>query len=131
MRSIMTLAAGSLVVACASYPLPVQRLADAQAATRSAEDTGAANVPQANLHLRLAQESIAKAKSLIDGGDNKRADFLLIRAKADAELALGEAREQQAATQASNALDQISQLRGDNNAATYSVTTTTTTEKKP
>jgi hypothetical protein len=49
---------------------------------------------------------MAKAKSLMSDGDNKEADSLLIRSKADSELALALAREQAAAIDAQKAMDQ-------------------------
>ncbi len=83
-----------LVSACgASYAPPAQRLADAQSAERSATELGANAVPSAQLSLRLAQEQIAQAQKAMKEGDNVRADSLLIRAKADAELAVAQARE--------------------------------------
>lgn len=84
------------LAACApSYAAPVQRMADAQAAYRAAKEAGADKDPQALLHLKLAEEQFAKAKTLLDAEENRRADFLLIRSKADAELALAIAQEQE------------------------------------
>ena len=82
------------VWACgASMPPPTQRMADAQAAERSARELGANDVPKAQLSLRLANDQIAQAQKAITAGDNETADSLLIRAKADAELAVAQARE--------------------------------------
>ncbi len=81
-------------VACgASFPPPTQRMADAQSAERSATELGANNVPAARLSVKLAQDQITQAQQAMTEGDNKRADGLLIRAKADAELAIAQARE--------------------------------------
>ncbi len=77
----------------ASFAPPTQRLADAQSAERSASELGANSVPAAQLSLKLAQDQIAQAQKAITDGDNVRADSLLIRAKADAELAIAQARE--------------------------------------
>jgi hypothetical protein len=68
---------------------------------------GADNAPQAALHLKLAQEELAQAKSLMNDGNNKRADYVLIRAKADAELALALAKEASAQAAAKKAADQL------------------------
>jgi hypothetical protein len=85
---------GPLLGACgASLPPPTQRLADAQSATRSARELGANNEPAAQLSLKLADEQISQAQQAIANGDNKRAESLLVRAKADAELAVAQARE--------------------------------------
>jgi hypothetical protein len=80
-------------LACASYPAPQQHMADSVAAVRGAEEVGAADQPQAALNLKLAQEEVARAKSLLDDGKNEQADFMTLRAKADADLALSLARE--------------------------------------
>jgi hypothetical protein len=85
---------GSLLGACgASLPPPTQRLADAQSATRSARELGANSEPAAQLSLKLADEQISQAQQAIAKGDNQRAESLLVRAKADAELAVAQARE--------------------------------------
>ncbi|HEX7604832.1 MAG TPA: DUF4398 domain-containing protein [Polyangiaceae bacterium] len=97
-RAIGTLVAMSpLIWACgATFPVPTQRMADAQSAERSALELGASTEPQAQLSLGLAQEQMAQARKAIADGDNERADALLIRANADAELAIAIARERNA-----------------------------------
>ena len=107
MRKMCLVLIASCALACgASYPAPTQRMADAQSAERSAREVGAESQPKAELHLKLAQEQIAAANRLIADGDNERATFVLARAKADAELALALAREQNARTEAQRAVDQ-------------------------
>lgn len=93
-RSIVFLASlPALLAACGgSFPPPTQRMADAQSAERSARELGADAEPRAQLSLKLAQDQIAAAQKAITAGDNQRADSLLIRAKADAELAVAQAR---------------------------------------
>ena len=95
MRTLVgTIVIGALAVACGgSFPAPTQPMADAESAERSARELGADKEPGAQLHLRLAQEQIAEAKEMVEQGDNERAAQLLVRAKADAELALSLARE--------------------------------------
>jgi hypothetical protein len=56
--------------------------------------------------VKLAEEQMSKAKTLISDGDNKEADSLLIRSKADSELALALAREQSANVATQQATDQ-------------------------
>jgi hypothetical protein len=98
--------AGMCVIAasaCASAPEPTERLVAAQSAMRAAKEVGTSGVPQAQLHAQLAQEQLEKAERLIKDGDNERAERLLQRATADAELALAMSRQaaaQQAADQA-------------------------------
>ncbi len=101
------LAITPLVSACtASFPPPTQRMADAESAERSAREVGADSQPDAKLEVKLADEQIARAKGLVAAGENQRADFVLMRARADAELALGLAREQNARAETQKALEQ-------------------------
>jgi hypothetical protein len=97
--------------ACGGAPPPNDKLMASVAAARSAREVGAENAPQAALHLKLADEEIAKAKALIKDGDNQRAEYTLIRAKADAELALSLAKEATAKAEAQQAEDQIKSLQ--------------------
>ena len=106
MKKIVTIltALAPLVWACGgSFPVPTQRLADAQSAERSATELGANSEPGAQLHLKLAQEQIGQAQAAMKADDNQKADSLLIRAKADAELALALAKEKNAKTEAEKA----------------------------
>ncbi len=107
MRKSITLLIATLPFAwaCASFPAPTQRMADAESATRSAREVGADNQPVARLEVKLADEQIAHAKVLITNGDNKRADLVLMRARADAELALALAREQNAGVETQKAVE--------------------------
>ena len=96
----------------ASFPVPTQRMADAQSAERS--ELGANNEPEAQLSLRLAQDQIAMAKTAINDGDNQRADSLLIRAKADAELAVVKARDKGAKIDVQKAVDDSAAQKATN-----------------
>ncbi len=83
----------ALISACASYPRPEENLANSMAAARGASEAGAAEVPEAQLQLKLAQEEIDTAKSLMKDEEYERADYMTLRAYYDAELALALARE--------------------------------------
>jgi hypothetical protein len=99
---------GVTLLACgcgASFPVPAQKLADAESAHRSARELGADKKTDAQLNLKLAEEEIASAKEQIKAGENRRAEFILLRAKADAELALALAREHDAKTETVKAID--------------------------
>jgi hypothetical protein len=100
-----TCAATLLLGACASFPAPTQRMADAESAHRAAIEVGAATEPAAELHVKLAEEQMAQAKIRINDGDNRTADSLLIRSKADSELALALAREHGAKVDTQRAVD--------------------------
>jgi hypothetical protein len=90
-----------------SYPVPTQAMADAESAERSATELGAANEPQGQLHLRLADEQLGQAKRAVARQDNERAASLLIRSKADSELAIAIARAQNAKVEAQKASEQL------------------------
>jgi hypothetical protein len=95
-----------LVSGCgASFPVPTQKLADAESASRAARELGADKKTAAQLNLKLADEEIEAAKAQIKAGDNRRADFILLRAKADAELALALSREHDAKVETVKAVD--------------------------
>ncbi len=114
MRTIL-LSIPIVCVACgASYPAPTQRMADAMSAERSAEEVGAAKDPQGQLHLNLAQEQITQAKGLMASNDNRRAEFVLVRAKGDAELALALAKAVNAKAEAQQAMDKANALQQQN-----------------
>jgi hypothetical protein len=98
----------------ASYPPPTQQMADVQAADRSAVELGAQANPKAQLHLKLAEEQLALAKTAMDDDDNEVATSLLGRAKADAELAIALTREEKAKTSAHKAVDQSNAARSTN-----------------
>jgi hypothetical protein len=113
--AISTMITGGLalaVAACGSYPPPTERMASSEAAIRGAQEVGSGSVPAAALSVKLAQEEVQKAKQLMQDGDNRRAELVLMRAQADAELALAQAREMQAKTDAAAALEQVKSMRG-------------------
>jgi len=97
-----------------TYPAPTQQLADVQAASRSANELGALNNPQAQLYLKLADDQLREAKLAVANDDNMSADRLLKRAKVDAELALALTRDGTAKTEASAAIVTSNENRSDN-----------------
>lgn len=104
-----------LAVGCgASAGVPVQKLADAEAANRSARELGADKQTAAQLNLKLADEEIASAKAAIKDGDNRRAEYLLLRAKADAELAVALAHEQNAKTETGKVVESANEKQKAN-----------------
>lgn len=86
-----------LCAACAGVQKPTDQLVSAQAAIRAADEVGAEKVPQAQLHAKLAKEQLDHANKLIEDGDNAEAERVLLRAKADAELAVALSRKADAA----------------------------------
>jgi len=96
---------------CASAPVPSDRVAASEASIRAAEEVGAPGVPPAALHLQLAREQVEVARELIRQHRNERARYMLLRAEADAELALSLAREHAVQADAQRALDQVHGLQ--------------------
>ena len=95
MRSILGWTAVGISIAavmgmagCAGTPVPNSKVASSEAAIRAAQETGSRGVPQAALHLKLAEEQLQSAKALIRDNNNQRAEYVLMRAQADAELAI-------------------------------------------
>ena len=76
------------IAGCASTPVPNAKIASSEGAIRAAQETGSRNIPKAALHLKLAEEQLQSAKILIRDNDNNRAEYVLMRAQADAELAI-------------------------------------------
>jgi hypothetical protein len=70
----------------ASTPPPNDQFAAAQADVGRAQAGGAPDVPDAMLHLQLAQEDLQRAKQLM-GTDNDRAASLCAVARSEAQLA--------------------------------------------
>jgi Domain of unknown function (DUF4398) len=70
-----------------TVPPPNDAWAAAQQDVGRAESGGAPAVPDAKLHLQLAEEDLQRAKQLI-GQDNARATTLTDLARAEAQLAL-------------------------------------------
>ena len=89
----------------ASFPVPAQKLADAESANRSARELGADKKTAAQLNLQMSDEEIKAAKDQIKAGENRRAEYTLMRAKVDAELALSLARETDAKIETVKAID--------------------------
>lgn len=97
--------------ACASFPPPTERLTTTEAAIRGASEVGAAQIPRAALHLKLAEEQTEKARRLMQDGYNERAEFTLKRAQADAELAIALAKERATVDKAEAAKAKTEQLK--------------------
>lgn len=117
MKTLIYTAGSTLLLAlgCAgSYPPPTQQMADVQSANRSATELGAQSNPNAQLHLKLAEEQLHQAKLAMDQDDNQNAERLLTRAKADAELAVALTRDASAQSLAGKAVDQSNAERSNN-----------------
>jgi hypothetical protein len=96
---------------CASAPL---RTEASTSGIRAAEEVGAADVPQASLHLQLAKEELELAKALSKKNEKDKAASMLMRAEADAELAVALSREDAENSEAREAVERVRKLRQDN-----------------
>ena len=96
---------------CASAPL---RTEASSSGIRAAEEVGAAKVPQASLHLQLAKEELELAKGLAEKGEKEKAASMVLRAEADAELAVMLSHGDAEKLEAEEAMDRARQLRQDN-----------------
>lgn len=113
MRPVLALSFALLAVsACATAALPPERLASSEAAIRSADEVGASKLPQAALHLKLAQEELAQAKQYAKDGDAARAELFLQRSDADSELAMSLTREEEAKVEADKAHAAVLTIQG-------------------
>jgi hypothetical protein len=94
-----------------SYPPPNDEWAAAQGDVGRAQSSGAPNVPDAKLHLQLAQEDLQTSKGLI-GQDNLRATDLVAAARVEAQLAQSLAKQQQAEEEARKAQADLAKAKG-------------------
>jgi len=98
-------------VACGGPPVPQDQLTASQAAISAAEVGGTPGDPQAALLVKKAKDQIVEAKKLIEDGNNHRAEMVLLRAEADAQLALAIAQELATRNEADTAEKQVQELR--------------------
>jgi len=113
---IQSMVGAALLTGCATASVPQERIIASQSAVRAAEEVGAEKVPSAALHLQLAREGIQQAQRLIKQKENNRAGYALMRAEADAELAVALARESPLRDDAQQALEKLQNLKQSNTA---------------
>ena len=101
----------ALLLACGAAPRPEARMASSEGAIRGAQEAGAHSVPAATLYLKLAEEEREKAIALVKDDQNHRADYMLARSEADAELAVAIARAARAEAEATRAAEQVQDLK--------------------
>jgi regulator of protease activity HflC (stomatin/prohibitin superfamily) len=113
----MAMLAGSVLFAvviagCGSSPAINKE--PSTSAISAAEEAGASKIPSASLYLQLAKEELENAKGLAANGDKEQAESMLLRAQADAELAVALSRGDADKTEATQAIERVRQLRQDN-----------------
>ena len=113
MRIFMSIGlVGFTLAACGGgMPPPNDEWAAAQADVGRAEAGGAPDVPDAKLHLQLAQENLQKSKGLIDD-DNERAASIIAVARVEAQLALSLAKAAQAEEASHKAQADLAKVKG-------------------
>ena len=107
----VALVATAIATGCANAPL---RTEASTSGIRAAEEVGAAKVPQASLHLQLAKEELDLARELSAKGEKEQAASMLLRAEADAELAVALSHGDAERLEAEEAMARVRQLRQDN-----------------
>lgn len=113
-KSGMILLAGSavfLALGCSNTPL---RTEGSTSGIRAAEEAGADKVPQASLHLQLAKENLELAKAQSGKGEKEQAASTLLKAEADAELAVALSHGDAERNEARAAIARVQQLRQEN-----------------
>jgi hypothetical protein len=100
----------ALAACTSSTTIPASHVYGALNAISAADGAGAAQVPQADLHLRLAREQYATAKRLAGQGAAAQSDAMLLRAQADAQLAQSLTREAYAQAEARQMSDRMRAL---------------------
>jgi hypothetical protein len=108
-RSWATLMVASCA-ACGGYTVPPQHVTGAQTAIAAARGGGADADPQAADHLKLAEDQYSNARGLMNKGDEKKADLMLLRSQADAQLAQSLAQKSTASAETQQTVQQIRML---------------------
>lgn len=85
---VLAAAAALLLCACGGTTASSQRFGATQAAIRAAGEVGAERDPTAALHLQYAREQFTQAEGLSRDGEGPRAERVLARSEADADLAI-------------------------------------------
>lgn len=110
-RGLLVVAIAIATAACGKSAIPADRLGRTEGAIQGAQAMGATQEPSAALHLRLANENLARAKKLISDGENDRARYVLMRAEADANLARSLVNEARAKYEADRAQREIQMMQ--------------------
>lgn len=118
MRTIGTIVAAMVLTGCVAQAQVPTRMSEPKMIVAAAQEKGAANNPEAQLHLKLAKDRIRQAERLLHEGDRDDAELLLLRAEADAEYALALLRRDETRHQAERLQMQIDELHSEMETAT-------------
>jgi len=108
---IIAFAMAAIGAGCSIAPL---RTEASTSGIRAAEEAGANQLPQASFHLQLAKKELERAEELYATGEQTKAESMLDRAKADAELSLALAREDSEKSEARAAVERARHLKQGN-----------------
>jgi hypothetical protein len=111
LRNVSILVAAAALAGCASTPTPTARYVSSESAIRAAQELQAHAIPAGQLHLKHAQDQLSQAKRLMAEGENKRAEYLLLRAESDADVAAALAKEAHVRKRANDALEELRKAR--------------------
>jgi hypothetical protein len=100
----------AVLIGCGGAPPPQELITNVTATMRAAEEAGAHQEPKATLHLKKATEQLEKGKALA-AEEDERAEMVLRRAAADADLALTLAQERAAQLEAETQNEKVQRLR--------------------
>lgn len=98
-------------IGCGKSATPLPKVTETQSAISAAEAVGANKHPRAALHLKLANDQLREAETLIENEQQEDARLVLDRARADAELALVLTRSDQQRSEAQRAMEQVRELQ--------------------
>lgn len=98
-------------IGCGKSAMPPPKMTETHSAIAAAEAVGANKHPRAALHLKLANDQLRQAETLIQDEQQEEARLVLERARADAELALVLTRSDQQRSEAQRALEQVRELQ--------------------
>ena len=108
---VMAFSGLTIMSGCASTPLNTE---ESTSSIRAAQEAGAAQVPKASLHLKLAKEGLVAAKEYEAEYEIHRAQSMLLRSEADAELSLILAREHSEKSKSIAELEKLRLLKKEN-----------------
>lgn len=101
-----------LVSACVSGgAVPADKLGRARASVKSAQEMGAERNPTAAAHLRVARDELAAGRKLVIDGEQDKAAIMLLKAEADADLAMNLTRESTAIADVEKTRAEIEKLQ--------------------
>jgi hypothetical protein len=108
---VVIVASAACLSSCSVAKYPPANAAPSRSTIAAAQRSGAASVPGAAAHLKLARDQLSIAERLIDDSKNDEAYLMLQRADADARLALSLTRDVTLSREAEFALQRVQELQ--------------------